>query len=57
MRDVAVRYYVDADTLGLAHVLAQIRPDVTSPGDPGGEVRKRRRPSSPITSTDIPDEE
>jgi hypothetical protein len=29
------RWYVDADTLGLAHVLVQVRRDVTFPGDDG----------------------
>ena len=29
------RWYVDADTLGLAHVLIRARPDVTFPGDGG----------------------
>jgi hypothetical protein len=36
VRPVRVRFYVDADVLGLAKVLAAIRPDVTDPGDPGG---------------------
>lgn len=31
-----VRSYVDADVLGLAKILVQIRGDVTFPGDPGG---------------------
>jgi hypothetical protein len=31
-----VRYYVDADVLGLAKILTQVRSDVTYPGDPGG---------------------
>ncbi len=44
-----VRFYFDADVLGLAKVVASIRPDVTYPGDPGGEVRKRRRSPSIIT--------
>lgn len=57
MREVAVRYYIDADTLGLAHILASIRPDVTYPGDAGGVIRKRHRPPCPITSTDVPDDE
>lgn len=57
VREAAVQYYVDADTLGLAHILASIRPDVTYPGDPGGVIRKRSRPPSPIASTDVPDEE
>ena len=29
------RFYVDADLLGLGHVLAGLRPDTTYPGDPG----------------------
>lgn len=31
-----VRFYIDADVLGLAKLLIQVRPDVTYPGDPGG---------------------
>jgi hypothetical protein len=50
-----VRFYVDANALGLARVLASLRVDVTYPGDPGGIVRKRERPACPITSTDLPD--
>lgn len=57
VREVAVQYYIDADTLGLAHILAKIRPDVTYPGDVGGLIRKRSRPPCPITSTDVPDDE
>jgi hypothetical protein len=37
-----VSYYVDADLLGLAKVLVQIRGDVTYPGDPGGRVKGGR---------------
>ena len=33
-------WYVDADTLGLAHVLARARPDVTYPGDNGVRHKK-----------------
>ena len=57
VREAAVQYYIDADTLGLAHILASIRPDVTYPGDSGGIIRKRHRPPCPITSTDVPDDE
>lgn len=32
----AVRFYIDADVLGLAKLLVQVRPDVTYPGDLGG---------------------
>lgn len=56
MREIRVGYYVDADLLGLAHVLASIRPDVTYPGDLGGVVRKRLRPPCPITTTDVDDD-
>lgn len=45
-----VRFYIDADVLGLAKILVQIRNDVTYPGDPGGIVHKRSRPPCPITS-------
>lgn len=31
-----IRFYVDADVLGLAKLLVQVRPDVTYPGDAGG---------------------
>lgn len=48
-RPATVRFYFDADVLGLAKVVASIRPDVTYPGDPGGEVRKRVRPPCVIT--------
>lgn len=37
-----VLYYVDADVLGLAKILAEIRGDVTYPGDPGGRVKGGR---------------
>jgi PIN like domain len=37
-----VQYYIDADLLGLAKILVQLRPDVTYPGDPGGPARNRR---------------
>ena len=49
-REAQVRYYVDADILGLAKILRQLRADVTYPGDPGGTVRKRIRPACPITT-------
>ncbi|MGH3181964.1 MAG: hypothetical protein ACRD1G_17040 [Acidimicrobiales bacterium] len=31
-----IRFYVDADLLGLAKLLVTVRADVTFPGDPGG---------------------
>jgi hypothetical protein len=43
-RPADVRFYVDADLLGLAKTLAPLRPDLTYPGDPGAVVHGRRRP-------------
>jgi hypothetical protein len=51
-----VRFYIDADVLGLAKVLVSLRSDVTYPGDPGGVLRRRQRPACPITNPDTPDE-
>lgn len=41
-RPARVQYYIDADLLGLAKILVQVRPDVTYPGDPGGPTRNKR---------------
>ncbi len=46
-----VQFYIDADVLGLAKVLVQIRGDVTYPGDPGGAA-KGGRIRAPCTITD-----
>lgn len=54
---MAVRYYVDADTLGLAKIMAALRWDVTFPGDGGGTVKRHSRPPCPIASVDIDDDE
>jgi hypothetical protein len=48
-RPADVRFYVDADILGLAKLLVQVRHDVTYPGDPGGVLHRRHRPPCPIT--------
>lgn len=51
-----VNYYLDADVLGLAKLLAQVRPDVTYPGDPGGPVKGARwRSPCVITDAATPD--
>lgn len=50
-KPATVRYYVDADVLGLAKILVQVRSDVTYPGDPGGPV-KGSRVRAPCTITD-----
>jgi hypothetical protein len=52
-RPARVHYYVDADLLGVGKILAQIRPDVTYPGDPGGPVKGSRwRAACTITDPD-----
>lgn len=50
VRPAEVRFYFDADVLGLAKVVVRLRPDVTYPGDPGGVVHKRKRPPCPVSS-------
>jgi hypothetical protein len=47
-RPATVRFYFDADILGLAKVVTRLRSDATFPGDPGAVVHKRRRPACPI---------
>ena len=50
-----VRFYVDADVLGLAKLLVRVRNDVPFPGDPGGVLHKRQRSACPITSPGVLD--
>jgi hypothetical protein len=45
-RPADMRFYVDADILGLAKLLVQVRNDVTYPG---GVLHKRTRPACSIT--------
>lgn len=52
---MAIRFYLDADTLGLAKVIVKLRWDVTYPGDPGGTVKRHVREPCPITTTDVAD--
>ena len=47
-RPAIVRFYFDADVLGLAKVLAPLRSDITYPGDPGDVIHRRQRPACPI---------
>lgn len=51
-----VRLYFDADIRGLGILLSTIRPDVTYPGDPGGEVHKRARPQCVVADVATPDD-
>jgi hypothetical protein len=55
-KPAVVRYYIDADVLGLAKILVQVRPDVTYPGDPGGVVHRRARPACPISTPKTDDD-
>lgn len=48
-KPATVRFYFDADVLGLAKALVGLRNDITYPGDPGGVVHKRERPPCPVT--------
>jgi len=54
-RTAQVRFYIDADILGLGKLLGGLRNDVTYPGDPGAVVHKRHRPPCPIASPDVLD--
>jgi hypothetical protein len=55
---VKPKWYVDADTLGLAHVLARARPDVTFPGDDGVRHKKSWHiPPCIISDPATPDDE
>jgi hypothetical protein len=52
------RWYIDADTLGVAAILVRARPDITFPRDTGERhIPRWRLPPCAITSTDIPDVE
>lgn len=55
-RPATVRFYFDADVLGVAKVVAALRYDVTYPGDPGATIHKRTRPSCPVTTPAVKDE-
>lgn len=49
-RPAEVRFYLDADVLGMAKVLAALRSDMTYPGDPGRLIHRRQRPPCQITT-------
>jgi hypothetical protein len=55
VKPAAVRYYVDADVLGLAKILVQVRNDVTYLGDPGGVLFRRARPACVVTTPAVLD--
>lgn len=50
---MAIRFYVDADLLGVAKILVEVRSDVTYPGDPGGlGPDGLNRPACPVQPGD-----
>ncbi len=49
-KPATVRFYFDADVLGLAKTVAQLRSDVMYPGDPGRHRAQRRTPTCPTVS-------
>jgi len=55
-RPAVVRFYFDADVLGLAHVVAGLRSDATYPGDPGAVIKRRERPACPIADPAVKDD-
>jgi len=54
-RPTDVRFYVDADLLGLGKQLGTLRNDLTYPGDQGAEIHKRQRPPCPVSSPAVLD--
>jgi len=56
IKPAEVRFYFDADVLGLGKAVARLRADVTYPGDPGGVVHKRGRPPCIITDPETDDD-
>jgi hypothetical protein len=55
VRPAEVRFYFDADVLGLAKVIAGLRNDATYPGDPGATIHRRARPACLISDPATPD--
>ena len=55
MKPAVVRYYFDADILGLAKVVTALRSDATYPGARARAVKGRLRPACVITSADTAD--
>jgi len=57
LKPAVVRFYFDADLLGLGKLLSPQRSDFTYPGDLGGTIKKRPRPPCPITDPATKDPE
>jgi hypothetical protein len=50
VKPAVVRFYFDADILGVGKLLAGLRPDMTYPGDRGDVIHKQVRPPCLITT-------
>lgn len=48
LKNAEVRFYFDADILGLAHTVCALRPDCTYPGDPGRKIKRQMRAACSI---------
>ena len=57
MKPAVVRFYFDADILGVGKVIGRLREDCTFPGDPGAVIHRRLRPACVIAGANTPDEE
>lgn len=57
MKDATVRFYFDADILGVGKLIAGLRGDCTFPGDTGAVIHKRRRPACSVMSPAAKDTE
>lgn len=55
MKRAEVRFYFDADILGLGKLISGLRSDCTYPGDHGAVVHKRQRPACVVSSPATPD--
>lgn len=57
MKPAVVRYYLDADILGLGKLIAGLRSDCTYPGDTGAVIHKRQRAPCLVATPDTSDED
>ncbi|MGH8879912.1 MAG: hypothetical protein ACRD0P_21600, partial [Stackebrandtia sp.] len=55
VRPADVRFYFDADVLGLAKTVCRLRSDMTYPGDPGATIKRRERPPCVVVSPAVKD--
>jgi hypothetical protein len=56
-QEAQVRFYFDADILGLAHIICTLRNDCTYPGDSGAVIKRRNRPACAVETPKAKDRE